>query len=229
MSTSPSRWSASPGWATALPGTLSGGQQQRVALARALAPSPRVLLLDEPFSNLDTALRVRVRAEVRRLLTELGVTSLFVTHDQEEAFVLGDRVGVMRDGVLEQLGTPSELYGRPVSPWVAEFVGDANLVAGHGARRRWSTPRSGRFPSSRRRLRPGGRALARPEHLDLEAGGDGQRRARRVLRPRHALRGPARRRRGRPGSPRPARCRIARATRSASPAAAQPTVAWTAA
>jgi len=113
-----------------LPGTLSGGQQQRVALARALAPRPSVLLLDEPFSNLDTALRVQVRAEVHALLADLGVTSVFVTHDQDEAFVLGDHVAVMSGGRIVQAATPAELYANPVSPWVATFVGDANLVPG---------------------------------------------------------------------------------------------------
>ncbi|HWH35605.1 MAG TPA: ABC transporter ATP-binding protein [Acidimicrobiales bacterium] len=112
------------------PGTLSGGQQQRVALARALAPRPAVLLLDEPFSNLDTSLRVDIRSEIHRLLAELGITTLFVTHDQEEAFVLGDEVAVMRDGVIEQRATPADLYAAPASPWVAGFVGDANLVTG---------------------------------------------------------------------------------------------------
>jgi iron(III) transport system ATP-binding protein len=113
-----------------LPGTLSGGQQQRVALARALAPRPTVLLLDEPFSNLDTALRAQVRGEVRRLLTDLGVTTVFVTHDQTEAFVLGDRVAVMTDGRVAQQGRPDDLYERPVSPWLAGFVGEANLLPG---------------------------------------------------------------------------------------------------
>ena len=110
-----------------MPGTLSGGQQQRVALARALAPRPGVLLLDEPFSNLDTTLRLQVRAEMHRLLVDLGVTTIFVTHDQEEAFVLGDRVAVLHDGRLAQVGTPDALYRRPVDRWVATFVGDANL------------------------------------------------------------------------------------------------------
>ena len=113
-----------------MPATLSGGQQQRVALARALAPRPSVLLLDEPFSNLDTGLRVQVRAEVHRLLTDLGITAMFVTHDQEEAFVLGDRVAVMHDGRLEQFGTPADLYEDPSSAWIASFVGDANFVRG---------------------------------------------------------------------------------------------------
>jgi iron(III) transport system ATP-binding protein len=112
------------------PGTLSGGQQQRVALARAIAPQPRCLLLDEPFSNLDTALRVQVRTEVHQLLAELGITTVFVTHDQAEAFVLGEKVAVMDKGVIVQHGSPADLYEHPVSPWVAGFVGEANLLAG---------------------------------------------------------------------------------------------------
>jgi iron(III) transport system ATP-binding protein len=112
------------------PATLSGGQQQRVALARALAPQPSVLLLDEPFSNLDTALRVQVRTEVHRLLAGLGITTVFVTHDQEEAFVLGDDVAVMDEGHVVQQAAPAELYRAPASRWVASFVGDANLVEG---------------------------------------------------------------------------------------------------
>jgi iron(III) transport system ATP-binding protein len=89
-------------------------------------------LLDEPFSNLDSALRIGVRTEVHRLLVELGVTSIFVTHDQEEAFVLGDRVAVMQDGSIEQIGSPQEIYRSPSSPWIASFVGDVNLLAGTG-------------------------------------------------------------------------------------------------
>jgi iron(III) transport system ATP-binding protein len=116
-----------------LPGTLSGGQQQRVALARALAPRPAVLLLDEPFSNLDTALRVQVRSEVHALLADLDITSVFVTHDQDEAFVLGDHVAVMAEGRIVQHAEPAELYARPATPWVAGFVGDANLVDGTAA------------------------------------------------------------------------------------------------
>lgn len=112
-----------------MPATLSGGQQQRVALARALAPRPSILLLDEPFSNLDTALRVEVRSEVHRLLHDLGITSIFVTHDQEEAFVLGDEIAVMRDGRIIQVATPFELYTTPVDRQVAEFVGSGSIVA----------------------------------------------------------------------------------------------------
>jgi iron(III) transport system ATP-binding protein len=116
------------GFAERMPSTLSGGQQQRVALARALAPRPGVLLLDEPFSNLDSSLREDVRSEVRRLLIELGITAVFVTHDQDEAFVVGDRVGVLRDGHLAQVDTPDGLYRRPMDPFVADFVGTASWL-----------------------------------------------------------------------------------------------------
>lgn len=117
-----------------LPGSLSGGQQQRVALARALAARPSVLLLDEPFSNLDTGLRAGVRSEVLGLLRELRVTSVFVTHDQDEAFVLGDEVAVMRDGIVIQQAAPATLYDRPADRWLAGFVGEADTVPGtaHG-------------------------------------------------------------------------------------------------
>ena len=111
-----------------MPETLSGGQQQRVALARALAPEPAILLLDEPFSNLDTAMRVDVRTDVHRLLHDLGITAVFVTHDQEEAFVLGDQVAVMRDGRIVQVDTPHGLYTEPADRAVAEFVGAGSLV-----------------------------------------------------------------------------------------------------
>ena len=113
-----------------LPGSLSGGQQQRVALARALAPRPSVLLLDEPFSSLDTTLRVEVRAEVAALLRELEVTCVFVTHDQDEAFVLGDEVAVMRNGAVIQQAPPAVLYEQPADRWLAGFVGEADTVAG---------------------------------------------------------------------------------------------------
>ncbi|MBW4032877.1 MAG: ABC transporter ATP-binding protein [Acidobacteria bacterium] len=107
---------------------LSGGQQQRVALARALVTRPRVLLLDEPLSALDAKVRVQLRDEIRRIQTELGITTLFVTHDQEEALAVADRVAVMKDGNIEQIGTPEELYTSPVSAFVANFVGLSNQV-----------------------------------------------------------------------------------------------------
>jgi putative spermidine/putrescine transport system ATP-binding protein len=109
---------------------LSGGQQQRVALARALAIQPQVLLLDEPLSALDAKVRSRLRDEIRRVQLEVGITTLFVTHDQEEALAIADRVGVMQSGRLEQLGPPTTIYSRPATPFVAEFVGLTNRLAG---------------------------------------------------------------------------------------------------
>jgi ABC-type Fe3+/spermidine/putrescine transport system ATPase subunit len=109
-------------------GQLSGGQQQRVALARALAPEPRVLLLDEPLSNLDPALRERTRREIRDLIRRVGITTVFVTHEQEEAFDLGDRVAVLRAGRLEQVGPPEDLYASPANEFVAEFVGRSSSI-----------------------------------------------------------------------------------------------------
>ncbi len=109
-------------------GEISGGQQQRVALARALAPEPRVLLLDEPLSNLDPSLRERTRRELRATLSEVGITTLLVTHEQEEAFELGDRVALLERGRLQQVGTPEELYHRPANRFVAEFVGRASFL-----------------------------------------------------------------------------------------------------
>jgi ABC-type Fe3+/spermidine/putrescine transport system ATPase subunit len=117
---------------------LSGGQQQRVAVARALAPSPRVLLLDEPLSNLDPTLREKTRRELKRAIRNTGITTLFVTHEQEEAFELGDRVAVLCDGRLEQIGTPEELFERPATRFVATFIGRSSVVPvrreGSGAR-----------------------------------------------------------------------------------------------
>ena len=112
---------------------LSGGQQQRVALARALAPEPRVLLLDEPLSNLDPALRERTRRELRDLIKRVGITALFVTHEQDEAFDLGDRIALLHAGRLAQVGTPEDLYERPVSLFAATFVGRANVFRGVAA------------------------------------------------------------------------------------------------
>jgi putative spermidine/putrescine transport system ATP-binding protein len=107
---------------------LSGGQQQRVALARALAIEPRVLLLDEPLSALDAKVRAQLRDEIRRIQLEVGTTTLFVTHDQEEALAVADRVGVMSQGRLEQLAAPADVYARPATPFVADFVGLSNRV-----------------------------------------------------------------------------------------------------
>jgi len=112
------------------PHELSGGQQQRVALARALAPRPEVVLLDEPFSNLDAVLRAQVRMELRRILRESGVSGLLVTHDQEEALSLADYVAIMQSGVVEQIGSPEEVYMSPVSRWVASFLGAVDVLPG---------------------------------------------------------------------------------------------------
>lgn len=111
-----------------MPYELSGGQQQRVALARALAPNPDILLLDEPFSNLDTALRAQVRADVRKILRETETTAIFVTHDQEEALSLSDEIAVIFDGQLAQVATPHAIYNRPINRQVAQFIGEANFL-----------------------------------------------------------------------------------------------------
>jgi iron(III) transport system ATP-binding protein len=112
------------------PHELSGGQQQRVALARALVAEPRALLLDEPFSNLDAGLRARVREEVREILAEQKLTSVFVTHDQEEALSVADLVAVVNEGKVEQAGTPEDVYSRPTSRWVARFLGEIEVLPG---------------------------------------------------------------------------------------------------
>jgi thiamine transport system ATP-binding protein len=117
------------------PTALSGGQQQRVALARALAPAPRMLLLDEPLSALDAGLRERLRGQIKEIQRELGVTTLYVTHDQEEALAVSDRVAVMNGGRVEQVGTPREIYREPATAFVASFVGDNNLFEGRAVDR----------------------------------------------------------------------------------------------
>ncbi len=124
------------GFEQQLPHELSGGQQQRVALARAMAPQPDVILLDEPFSNLDAELRAAVRSEVRQILAEAGATAVLVTHDQEEALSLADRVAVMWKGKIVQVATPEELYHRPVNRQTGVFVGDAQFLPGEARGRR---------------------------------------------------------------------------------------------
>lgn len=118
------------GYGQRFPHELSGGEQQRVALARALAPEPDVVLLDEPFSNLDAPKRDQMRRELRRIIHGAGVTAVFVTHDQAEALAIADIVAVMRDGRVVQAGTPDEVYGAPASPWIGRFLGDAVLLDG---------------------------------------------------------------------------------------------------
>jgi len=127
------------GYGERRPNELSGGQQQRVALARTLAIEPQVLLLDEPLSNLDAKLRVQMRHELLRLHRRLGITTLFVTHDQEEAMTICDRIAVMDQGVIQQIGTPVELFDHPANRFVAQFVGSVNLFMGAIAKQdsRW--------------------------------------------------------------------------------------------
>ena len=124
-----------PDKGTAYPFQLSGGQQQRVALARALAPKPQVLLLDEPLSALDAKVRVSLRNEIRAIQRELGITTIFVTHDQEEALSISDRIVVMNGGIADQVGTPFEIYNRPTTRFVANFVGQLNVFRADAAGR----------------------------------------------------------------------------------------------
>lgn len=146
-----------------LPHELSGGEQQRVALARALAPEPSVILLDEPFSNLDAALRTRVRTEVADILRTAGTTAVFVTHDQEEALSTSDFVAVMRAGQVIQAARPTDLYHEPVDEWVASFLGDADFFGGQATSGRVTTP-VGEFPTD---LRGSVRVMIRPESVVL--------------------------------------------------------------
>ena len=151
------------------PGQLSGGQQQRVALARALAPSPGLLLLDEPLSALDAKVRGRLRREIKRLQRQVGITTIMVTHDQEEALTMADRILVMRQGRVEQIGTPDEVYDRPQSPFVADFIGATNLLQATVAQP--GRLRSGalEFDADTGRWQPGTRVecAIRPEHVAL--------------------------------------------------------------
>ncbi len=118
------------GWESHYPSQLSGGQQQRVALGRAIAVKPKILLLDEPLSALDAKIRIRLRTVIKRLQEELGITMIYVTHDQEEALALADRVVVMRDGEFRQIGTPWEIYKKPKTSFIAGFVGTSNFISG---------------------------------------------------------------------------------------------------
>ncbi len=117
--------------AKSFPHELSGGQQQRVALARALATQPRLLLMDEPFSNLDVSLREELSVEIRKILKQAGTTTLFVTHNQQEAFALADTIGVMRQGIICQWDTPYTLYHEPADPFVSDFIGEGKRISGH--------------------------------------------------------------------------------------------------
>ena len=149
-----------------MPNELSGGQQQRVALARAMAPAPDVVLLDEPFSNLDANLRDRVRRELKLILTEARTTAVLVTHDQEEALATSDLVAVMYQGHVVQFDSPAALYTRPADPWVAEFLGDADVLAATG-HRGYADTMLGRFKTD---LRGPVVVVVRPEDVQLSMG-----------------------------------------------------------
>lgn len=151
------------------PAQLSGGQQQRVAVARTLVIEPEVLLLDEPFNALDAKLRLTMQIELRKLIERVGITSIFVTHDQQEAMTLSDRVAVMRAGRIEQVGTPIEIYDRPRTAYVAAFIGRANVLAVEVTAGRVAADPA--IPATR----ADGPAwlVARPENLALERGGEG--------------------------------------------------------
>jgi ABC-type Fe3+/spermidine/putrescine transport system ATPase subunit len=173
-----------PGLGSRRPSQLSGGQQQRVALARAIVTEPTVLLLDEPLSNLDLKLRESLRLEIKSIQRELGITAIYVTHDQGEALVMSDRIVVMNQGLVEQIGAPTAIYEEPRTAFVAEFIGTSNLLQGqlgHGldtadgltpvtlrdgaairARRRPTAPTDGEVL-----------VMVRPEHLMI-GGGDGE-------------------------------------------------------
>ena len=156
------------------PAQLSGGQQQRIALARTLVVEPRVLLLDEPLSNLDANLRLQMRREIHDLQRELGLTTVFVTHDQEEANTIADRMAVLDQGVIQQVGTPMELYDNPCNLFVAEFLGTANVLAGHfeqtGGSSIFSDSSQIRLPLSRPVANGPGHLVFRPQNLRIQSG-----------------------------------------------------------
>ncbi|CAM5198084.1 ABC transporter ATP-binding protein [Bosea thiooxidans] len=158
------------------PSQLSGGQQQRVAVARTVAVEPKVLLLDEPLSNLDAKMRVQVRRELRDLQQRLGLTTIFVTHDQEEANTICDRIAVMNDGIVQQVGTPMELYERPANLFVANFLGTANILDGSvvadGDGRWFAVEGGARVPVPADAVVPPGTKLVfRPQHASLTRAG----------------------------------------------------------
>ena len=163
------------------PAQLSGGQQQRVALARALALSPGLLLLDEPLSALDARVRARLRGEIRDLQQRLGITTIMVTHDQEEALTMSDRIVVMNKGRIEQVGTPDEIYRRPASPFVADFVGTDELHRGQA-----DSPPIRRLPRRRARLRRTGSSYAPGTPVTICIRPGGRHRARRRQRHRQS-------------------------------------------
>jgi spermidine/putrescine transport system ATP-binding protein len=151
------------------PRQLSGGQRQRVAIARALVNQPQVALLDEPLSALDHKLRTQLRVELREIHREVGCTFIYVTHDQEEALTMSDRIAIMNDGVIEQVGTPEDVYERPATAFVASFMGTSNLMAGTYAAGAVTVRRGLRFPVGRRPIRDGTpvSVSVRPEKIRL--------------------------------------------------------------
>jgi putative spermidine/putrescine transport system ATP-binding protein len=154
------------------PRQLSGGQQQRVAVARILALKPKLLLFDEPLSNLDAKLRVQMRHEIRRLQKEVGITALFVTHDQEEAMTIADRIAVLNEGRIEQLGTPAEIYDRPRSRFVADFIGTSNFLDGQLVNGRFRTRSGIDLPIPSAAEPRDARVLSiRPERIDIRPSG----------------------------------------------------------
>lgn len=153
------------------PYELSGGQQQRVALARALAPQPQLMLLDEPLSNLDIQVRLRLREEIRDILKAAGTSAIFVTHDQEEALAISDIVGVMRQGYLEQIGTPEEIYTHPASRFVAEFVTQANFLPARRQGNLWETE-IGSFKLTANHTEDTGEIMIRQEDFILKPSTD---------------------------------------------------------
>jgi spermidine/putrescine ABC transporter ATP-binding subunit len=159
------------GYDDRLPRQLSGGQQQRVALARAIVFSPRLLLLDEPFGALDRKLRETLQLEVRRLQQRLGLTTIFITHDQEEALVLSDRIAVMSQGAIQQIATRSEIYERPVNDFVADFIGESNIFHGVVSAPNTVTLDNGRVLQVESDAAPGKRlgVLMRPERFSPSA------------------------------------------------------------
>jgi putative spermidine/putrescine transport system ATP-binding protein len=165
-----------PGLGRRYPAQLSGGQQQRVALARALVLEPRILLLDEPLSNLDAQLRIHMRTELTTIQRRVGITTVFVTHDQEEAMSIADRIAVMNNGVLEQMDSPEEIYARPATLFVATFIGTMNRLEAHLAGDGGLVAGPFSAPLTLVDRLPGERPLVagiRPEDLHLASGGDG--------------------------------------------------------
>ncbi|GAA6203052.1 ABC transporter ATP-binding protein [Aquicoccus sp. SU-CL01552] len=159
-----------------MPNQLSGGQQQRIALARTIVVEPEVLLLDEPLSNLDASLRVQMRRELLRLQRQLGLTTIFVTHDQEEANTTSDRMAVLDGGVIQQIGTPQELYDQPANLFVARFLGTANILKGrvesYGDQARFVTATGDSLSLSGSTPSEGGNIVLRPQNIQIsrEAG-----------------------------------------------------------